>query len=103
MSRKVTPTGHRTPSFQTLEERLWWSRETAPLTQKEMAAHLAISTRTVQNYERGVGHPSEDRLLLWANACDVEYQWLAGDFYGANEEAPGTPTRRYSPSTLIAA
>lgn len=81
MSRKVTPTGTRIPSFRALEERLRWARETAPLTQQELADQLGISKRTVQNYEAGVGHPSEARLLLWANASDVNYHWLAGDFY----------------------
>jgi transcriptional regulator with XRE-family HTH domain len=81
MTRNVTPTGSRKPEFRTLEERLWWARETAPMTQQELADHLGISKRTVQNYEAGVGHPAPSRLLLWANACDVDFDWLAGDFY----------------------
>lgn len=84
MSRRVTPTGSRRPEFRTLEQRLKWARDTAPLTQAELAAHLGISKRTVQNYESGVGHPSEDRLLLWANACDADYEFLAGDFYASH-------------------
>jgi hypothetical protein len=67
---------------------MWWARETAPMTQSELAAHLGISKRTVQNYEAGVGHPSEERLLLWANACDVDFSWLAGDFYSQPGDRP---------------
>jgi transcriptional regulator with XRE-family HTH domain len=74
---------------------MWWARETAPLTQAELAAHLGISKRTVQNYEAGVGHPSEERLLLWANACDVDFHWLAGDFYPSSDvRSAGASTRR---------
>lgn len=81
MSRNVKATGARRPDFRSLEERLWWTRESARITQTQLAAQLGISKRTVQNYEAGVGHPSEDRLTLWANACDVDADWLAGDFY----------------------
>lgn len=81
MSRTVRATGSRRPEFRSLEERLWWARETARLTQTQLAAQLGISKRTVQNYEAGVGHPNENRLVLWANACDVDADWLAGDFY----------------------
>lgn len=112
MSRRVNATGTRTPTFRSLEERLWWARETAPLTQRELADMLGISKRTVQNYEAGVGHPTEQRLLLWANACDVDYRWLAGDFYG--DPGPDNPSvspgdtqqsltaHRYRPSRSVA-
>lgn len=90
MSRNVKATGTRRPDFRSFEERLWWARESARITQKQLAAQLGISARTVQNYESGVGHPNEDRLTLWANACDVDFGWLAGDFY----EAPERPSRR---------
>jgi transcriptional regulator with XRE-family HTH domain len=89
MSRNVKATGSRRPEFRSLEERMWWARETAGLTQTQLGAQLGISKRTVQNYEAGVGHPSEDRLTLWANACDVDYEWLAGDFY----DTPGHLSR----------
>lgn len=88
MSRNVKATGSRRPNFRSLEERMWWARESARLTQTQLAAQLGISKRTVQNYEAGVGHPSEDRLTLWANACDVDFDWLAGDFYADPRMAP---------------
>ena len=93
MTRSVAPTGSRTPEFRTLAERLSWARETAPLTQDELAAHLGISTRTVQNYESGETRPPLNRLLLWANACDTDYDWLAGDAY---EAGPDPRTRAQS-------
>lgn len=87
MSRNVKATGSRKPEFRSLEERMWWARETAGLTQVQLGSQLGISKRTVQNYEAGVGHPNEDRLTLWANACDVDFDWLAGDFYGGPRQA----------------
>ena len=87
MSHTVKPTGSRRPEFRTLEERLWYSRERARLTQQEMADLLGISRKTVQNYEAGVGYPKENRLLLWANATDFDYGWLAGDFYDSHPGA----------------
>jgi transcriptional regulator with XRE-family HTH domain len=103
MSQRPAPTGTRRPSFETLEERLWWARETAPLTQAALAAHLGVSKRTIQNYEAGVGYPRHDRLLLWANACDVDFRWLAGEFYEVadNGEESIRDTHRESP--LLAA
>ncbi len=109
MPQTVKPTGSRRPEFRSLEDRLRWARETAPLTQQELADHLGISRKTVQNYEAGVGHPKANRLILWANACDVDADWLAGDFYdrphvGGRDEAArnGDPsardTDRYVPS-----
>jgi transcriptional regulator with XRE-family HTH domain len=114
MSRNVTPTGSRRPEFRTLEERLWWSRETAPLTQQQLADQLGISRKTVQNYEAGVGYPKPNRLVLWANACDVDADWLAGDFYTSpqragvaadvadNAQATGRSTPRYVPDLAAA-
>lgn len=81
MTHSVEATGTRRPQFDTLAERLWWARETAPLTQAALAMRLGISKRTVQNYESGAQSPSEDRARLWANACDVDFAWLSGDFY----------------------
>lgn len=83
----MAPTGTRIPRFETLPERLFWARDTAPLTQKEMAAQLAVSVRTVQNYEAGQQTPKPARVLLWANACDVNYTWLLTGTYGAEDQA----------------
>lgn len=99
MSHTVNPTGSRVPDFRALEERLWYSREKAGMTQQEMADLLGISKRSVQNYESGVGHPKPNRLVLWANACDFDYAWLAGNFYDLDPEqrSEAASTRRVSP------
>jgi transcriptional regulator with XRE-family HTH domain len=86
MSHTVIPTGRQLPDFRAFEVRLWFSRERAGITQQEMADLLGISRKTVQNYEAGVGYPKQNRLVLWANATDYDYDWLAGDFY---ETHPG--------------
>lgn len=94
MTQSVTPTGSRTPQFQTLGERLWWARETAPLTQLQLAALLGISDRTVQNYEANKFQPPLNRLLLWANACNADFDWLAGDAYAAGDGDGIHPRKR---------
>lgn len=98
MSLTVTATGKRRPTFDTLAERLWWARESAGITQAALAAQLGIHKRTVQNYEHGDQYPRPNRLVLWANACDVDADWLAGNFYFAEgsdtDEGAGRDTRR---------
>jgi transcriptional regulator with XRE-family HTH domain len=81
-SLTVTPTGTRRPTFEQLASRLAWARESAGITQAELAAQLGISRRTVSNYETGAQRPKLNRLVLWANTCDVDASWLAGGDYG---------------------
>lgn len=87
-SLTVTATGKRTPTFDTLEERLWWSRASLGITQQELADALGISKRTVSNYEAGDQRPKLARLVLWANACDVDASWLAGRDYTGDIVTP---------------
>jgi transcriptional regulator with XRE-family HTH domain len=104
MTSTVTPTGSRVPTFDTLAERLWWSRASAGLTQQQLADQLGISKRTVVNYESGAQSPKHARLVLWANACDVDAAWLVGQAARLGpDNAPGTGrvNRRYA--TLLAA
>lgn len=99
MSLSVRPTGSRIPDFRRLEERLWYAREKSGLTQQELADRLGISKRSVQNYEAGVGHPKPNRLVLWANATDFDFAWLAGDFYSGD---PGDGSEAASTSGVSA-
>ena len=87
-SLTVTPTGTRRPQFDFLCDRLRWARESAGITQNGLAAQLGIHKRTVQNYEAGEQEPKLNRLVLWANACDVDAVWLAGDHYGQGAVTP---------------
>lgn len=104
MSQKVTTGSGRRPTFETLAERLWWSRETAHLTQAALAARLGISKRTIQNYEHGAEAPKENRCLLWAEACDVDAEWLTGDFFrdSATRQRTGPDSLRYVATSLAA-
>lgn len=104
MAQHIAPTGSRKPDFRLLEDRLVWARETASLTQQQLADRLGISKRTVQNYEAGVGYPKLSRLVLWANACDADFDFMAGGFYDEpadNEKSPGGDNRECS--ELVAA
>jgi len=92
-SLTVIEPGGRRPTFDTLEERLWWARASVGITQQELADALGISKRTVSNYEAGDQRPKLNRLLLWAKATDVDAVWLAGDDYGD----PGVTTQDSAP------
>lgn len=94
MSSTPSPTGTRVPRFDTLAERLAWARDTAPLTQQQLADALGISKRSVQNYESGSQEPKPARILLWANACDVDYGWLLTAEYGRTEPVAEVPHPR---------
>lgn len=56
--------------------RLLVSRETAKLTQPELAQAIEASRGTVSNYERGVVAPKRTTLVMWALATGVDLHWL---------------------------
>jgi transcriptional regulator with XRE-family HTH domain len=68
----------------TLADRLLKARKDAHLTQRQLASMLQVGIRSIIRYESGAQVPRADRLMAWAMACHVDYEWLAG----------GGPTRR---------
>jgi transcriptional regulator with XRE-family HTH domain len=86
----------------TVHDRCRKARESAKLSQMELADRTGISRATIVNYENGhVAHPSRAYLNLWAMACGVDRGWLEtgvfiargsstrSDYTGPGRKSPG--------------
>jgi transcriptional regulator with XRE-family HTH domain len=51
------------------------ARESAGLTQRELALRLGVSQPAVTQAERWISNPTVAFLRLWAEACDCELHW----------------------------
>lgn len=67
----------------TLADRLRKARELAGYSQAELATATGISRQSINRYETGRSVPDRPKLLAWATACHVEYEWLTGADPGA--------------------
>jgi DNA-binding XRE family transcriptional regulator len=85
----IQPDAGTIPAW-TLGDRLRKARETAGLSQAELAADIGISRASVVNYEVDRYTPSRPVLLSWALRTGVPLTWLAG------AAAPGGPGWRVS-------
>lgn len=61
-----------------LGDRLRKARETAGLTQQELADQIEVARASVVNWETGRFAPRRYVLVSWALACGVSFEWLAG-------------------------
>lgn len=59
-------------------ERLKEARNQKGLKQREVAAHLQMSTHSYQNYEIGVRRPNFEILVALADYLDVTTDYLMG-------------------------
>lgn len=80
--------GKKRPEF-TIVDRLRKAREEAGLEQRELADRIAVSRGTIGNYESGQTPPKVIVLRAWAAVCDVDEEWLIGDYQ--------PPKRRINP------
>ena len=62
----------------TLADRLRKARGDAGYSQAELAEVTGISRQSINRYETGRAVPDRPKLLAWATACHVEYEWLTG-------------------------
>ena len=62
----------------TLADRLRKARDLAGYSQAELANVTGISRQSINRYETGRAVPDRPKLLAWATACHVEYEWLTG-------------------------
>ena len=72
----IFSTTGRVPDLNTLAVRCQVSRETAGMSQTELAEAMDASRSTVSNLERGLGNPRRVTLRLWAMATGVDPHWL---------------------------
>ena len=80
-----------------LRDRLRKARETAGLTQDQLAAQVGVSRVSVIAYETGKVVPKRPVLLSWAMTCRVSYAWLAGSPHPGLTNVGDHPDVRNSP------
>jgi transcriptional regulator with XRE-family HTH domain len=92
MPATTTPT---VPTFEA-RHRLALARESAGLTQGELADRLEVSRSTVSNYESGATKRYTRPIIrLWAQVCGVPAEWLlTGDVRPARRPRRGGPNSR---------
>lgn len=93
MTSSAVPS-QRVPVF-TLQDRLRKAREEGGLDQKDLADALGSTRQMISNYETGFSpYPRHYLLVAWAMACDVDLDWLIGDY-------PGPPRRTRKDSSTV--
>lgn len=60
----------------TLGSRIKFARQTAELTQEEIAEILDITKSQFSNYEKEKSIPPSDKTLLIADTCKIDPGWL---------------------------
>lgn len=89
-----------TPTWD-MADRLRKARETAGLTQTEMAERLSVSRSTVVNYEQRHTRPLAAIRKAWADACGVSDEWLLtgtrpiGQYDGSSSTLDRMPPLRH--------
>lgn len=71
----------------TVGDRLAKARQSARVSRDEMAQLLGVHRNTVSNYERGTTAPSVAVLRVWAQRCEVPFEWLRSGEVGLDEVA----------------
>lgn len=72
----------------TIGERIRQARETAGLTQTQLAEKLNIPYQGISQWERNVRNPKMDSILRIANALSCDPYWLAyGEAFGIHDRA----------------
>lgn len=79
-------TGRRRLQFQ-MHHRLALAMDEAGVSADEMAALLKRSTGTISNYRTKATTPPHAAIVLWADRCDVDVDWV---LYGDSAPDPDT-------------
>ena len=66
------------PTF-TMGERLRKARESAGVSEQEMAALLEVTDRTIRNYESDARPIKRPSLVVWSIRTGVPVEWITGD------------------------
>lgn len=70
------PKSGRVPEINTTPIRCQVARESAGMSQTDLAEAIGGSRATVSNYERGLVNPRRVTLRMWAMATGVDFRWL---------------------------
>ncbi len=70
-----------------LNEKIYWCRKHAALSQEELAARIGVSRQSISKWETGEASPEISKLPLLAQAFGVTTDWLLSED-GIPEEAP---------------
>jgi transcriptional regulator with XRE-family HTH domain len=84
------PQASATPQW-TLGDRLRKARETAGLSQAQLAREIGIGRTSLTHYETGKKAIPKTALLAWAFRTGVPFAWLADGETGPLNSGPGTP------------
>ncbi|WP_083777907.1 helix-turn-helix domain-containing protein [Segniliparus rotundus] len=74
-----------------LPQRLRLAREYAGLNQGELAEHIGVSIRSVNNSEAGKSVPRPVLLKAWALATGVRLSWIETGSTPASPDGPDSP------------
>lgn len=83
------------PEVATFGDRLAAARESADLSQAELARRLGVRLKTLQGWEDDLGEPRANRLSMMAGMLNVSMMWLIngqGEGLGSPAEGEGLPS-----------
>lgn len=73
----------------TFGDRVAAARDVRGLTQKALARHLGVATRTVEGWENDVSEPRANKLQMLSGVLNVSIPWLlTGEGQGIEQDAP---------------
>lgn len=64
------------PGLTTFGDRLAGARETAGMTQEELAQNLGVRLTTIEDWENDVSEPRSNRMSMMAGVMNVSLSWL---------------------------
>lgn len=76
------------PDVTTFGDRLTGARESAGMTQKDMARRLGVKLKTLKNWEDDLSEPRANRLSMMAGLLNVSLTWLISG-KGEGPDGPG--------------
>ena len=77
------------PEAATFGDRLAAARDSAKMTQAELARHLGIKASTLKSWEQDLSEPRANRLSMMAGILNVSMMWLLNG-EGEGLDAPGS-------------
>lgn len=96
----MQPSTNRIPEW-TVADRLRKARESAGLSQADLAELTGISRRTISSYEQG-STPKRTNVLAWAMATGYPYTWITDGSTGGTNPPGDQQERTTGRSSVLA-